>query len=231
MNTYVFFRCVDICQLTKHLMTYGILNAQSRQPTLPLLWIFIPFLLSGCAQLSALQLAGSAVGMVLEATGVTKKESTDPSKITRDLNLRIDTGNQLNLTTTGKPLSLVAKIYVLRAADKYKDMTYQQITSGETDKETLGEELVSVKEVVLLPGKSYDIKLKVPGDATTIGVAGMFRAPYQNRWKLAFDNKLSFDNGITIGAHACAFNATKGALVEEISPESFRSLVGIQCDS
>ncbi|MBU2447864.1 MAG: type VI secretion system lipoprotein TssJ [Gammaproteobacteria bacterium] len=196
-----------------------------------LLWLFIPIFLSGCAQLSAIQLAGSAVGMVLEATGVTKKENADPSKITRDLNLRIDTGNQLNLTSAGKPLSLVAKIYVLRAADKYKDMTYQQIAAGETDKETLGEELVSVKEVVLLPGKSYDIKLKVPGDATTIGVAGMFRAPYQNRWKLAFDNKLSFDNGITIGAHACAFNATKGALVEEISPASFRSLVGIQCDS
>ena len=212
-------------------MTYGI----PRNPSIPLkpmvLWILFPFFLTGCAHLSAIQLAGSAVGMVLEATGVTKKENADPSKITRDLNLRIDTGNQLNLTSAGKPLSLVAKIYVLRAADKYKDMTYQQIATGETDKETLGEELVSVKEVVLLPGKSYDIKLKVPGDATTIGVAGMFRAPYQNRWKLAFDNKLSFDNGITIGAHACAFNATKGALVEEISPESFRSLVGIQCDS
>lgn len=212
-------------------MTYRNLIKLKQQPKLLVLLSLITILSSGCAQLSAIQLAGTAVGMVLEATGVTKKENTDPSKITRDLNLRIDTGNQLNLTSAGKPLSLVTKIYVLRAADKYKDMTYQQIASGNTDKDTLGEELVSVKEVVLLPGKSYDIKLKVPGDATTIGVAGMFRAPYQNRWKLAFDNKLSFENGITIGAHACAFNATKGALIEEISPESFRSLVGIQCNS
>lgn len=212
-------------------MTYRTFNKSTNQLKLLVLLLLFTTIASGCAHLSAIQLAGSAVGMVLEATGVTKKENVDPSKITRDLNLRIDTGNQLNLTTAGKPLSLVAKIYVLRAADKYKDMTYQQIASGETDKETLREELVSVKEVVLLPGKSYDIKLKVPGDATTIGVAGMFRAPYQNRWKLAFDNKLSFDNGITIGAHACAFNATKGALIEEISPESFRSLVGIQCNS
>ena len=64
-----------------------------------------------------------------------------------------------------------------------------------------------------------------------IGIAGMFRAPYQGRWKLAFDNKLSFDNGITIGAHACAFNASKGVLVADISPDSMRSLVGVQCNS
>ena len=110
-------------------------------------------------------------------------------------------------------------------------MTYPQIVSADTEKEALGEELVSAKEIVLLPGKSYDITLKVPGDATSVGVVGMFRAPYQGRWKVAFDNKPSFDNGITIGAHACAFVATKGTLVTEISPESLRSMVGVQCNS
>lgn len=185
---------------------------------------------SGCAQLSAVQLAGSAVGMVLEATGVTKKE-VDPSKISRDMNVRISAGEQLNLSSSGKPLSLVTKLYVLRANEKFKGMTYPNITSSELEKEALGEELISVREIVLLPGKSYDIMLKVPGDATTIGVVGMFRSPYQGRWKLAFDNKLSFDNGITIGAHACAFSASKGTLVTDISPETMRSLVGVQCNS
>lgn len=185
---------------------------------------------TGCAQVSALQLAGSAVGMVLEATGVTKKEG-DPSKISRDMSVRIFAGEQLNLTASGKPLSLVTKLYVLRANEKFKAITYPQIISSELEKESLGEDLVSVREVVLLPGKSYDVTLKVPGDATTIGIVGMFRSPYQGRWKLAFDNKLSFDNGITIGAHACAFSASKGALVTEISPETVRSLVGVQCNS
>jgi type VI secretion system protein VasD len=186
--------------------------------------------LGGCAQMSAVQLAGSAVGMVLEATGVVKKES-DPSKINRDMSVRLYAGDQLNLSSSGKPLSLVAKIYVLRANEKFKGMTYPQITSGEQEREALGEELISVREIVLLPGKSYDITLKVPGDATTIGIVGMFRTPYQARWKLAFDNKLSFDNGITIGAHACAFSASKGALVADISPETVRSLVGVQCNA
>lgn len=168
--------------------------------------------------------------MVLEATGVTKKEG-DLSKISRDMNVRIFAGDQLNLSASGKPLSLVTKLYVLRANEKFKAMTYPQITSPEAEKEALGEELVSVREIVLLPGKAYDITLKVPGDATTIGIVGMFRAPYQARWKLAFDNKLSFDNGITLGAHACSFVASKGTLVADISPENTRSLVGIQCNT
>ena len=187
--------------------------------------------LMGCAQVSALQMAGSAVGMVLEAAGVTKKESGDPSKSIKDLSIRIFAGDQLNLTSSGKPLSLVVKIYVLRSPERLKSLTYPQINSTEGEKEALGEELISVREIILLPGKSYDAVLKVPGDATTIGVVGMFRAPYSSRWKLAFDSKQSFETGITIGAHACALSASKGVLVTEISPESVRSLVGIQCNS
>lgn len=169
--------------------------------------------------------------MVLEATGVTKKDNGDPSKTFKDLSIKIFAGEQLNLTSNGKPLSLVMKIYVLRSPERLKALTYPQITSTESEKEALGEEMISVREIVLLPGKSYDAVLKVPGDATTIGVVGMFRAPYASRWKLAFDSKQSFEGGITIGAHACALSASKGALVTEISPESVRSLVGIQCNS
>ena len=188
-------------------------------------------LLSGCAQLSALQMAGTAVGVVLEATGITKKDNGDPSKTTKDLPIRIFAGEQLNLTSNGQPLSLVTKIYILRSPEKLKALTYPQITASDLEKEALAEELVSVRELTLLPGKAYDLVLKIPGDATTIGVVGMFRTPYSGRWKLAFDSKQSMDGGITIGAHACAFNASKGVLVSDISAESVRSLVGIQCNS
>lgn len=215
---------------TERMKLMKVIDGSARTGVWLIVSLLVGMAMSGCAQMSAVQLAGSAVGMVLEATGVVKKD-TDPSKISRDMSVRISAGDQLNLSSSGKPLSLVAKLYVLRGNEKFKAMTYPQITSGEQEKEALGEELISVREMVLLPGKSYDIALKVPGDATTIGVVGMFRMPYQGRWKLAFDNKLSFDNGVTIGAHTCAFSASKGALVVDISPETVRSLVGVQCNS
>lgn len=187
-------------------------------------------LLSGCGTTSGVQLAGTAIGMVLEATGVIKKDSGDPSKKTTDLSLRIFAGEQLNTTINGKSLSLVMRIYILRSPERLKMLTSQDISTSDSEKDALGDTLISVREVTVIPGKSYDLQLKVPGDATTIGVVGMFRAPFSYRWKLAFDAKNSFDTGIVVGAHACALSASKGGLVTDISPDSVRSLVGIQCN-
>lgn len=174
--------------------------------------------------MSAVQVAGT----VLEATGVIKRG--DPSKTFKDVDLRIVAGDQLNQTASGQSLSLVTRIYILRSTEGFKAMTHDQLTFADGEREALGETLISTRELTLIPGKSYDIKLKVPGDATAIGIAGMFRAPFQNRWKLAFDNQGSYREGIIIGAHACAFSASRGELIQDISPNAVRSLVGIQCN-
>lgn len=191
----------------------------------------IAVLISGCSSMSGVQLATSAVGLVLEATGVIKKDTGDPTKKLTDLSVKIFGGEQLNTTSSGKSLSLVMKVYILRAPERLKTLTYPQIATAEGEKEALGDELVSVREITVIPGKSYDLTLKVPGDATTIGIVGMFRAPYSQRWKLGFDAKQSFDSGIIVGAHACALTASKGALITDISPSSVQSLVGVQCNS
>ena len=59
-------------------------------------------------------------------------------------------------------------------------------------------------------------------------VTGLFRAPYADRWKLAFDARKSADSGIVIGAHACALTASAGTLVTDSGPAA--SLVGVQCN-
>jgi len=187
-------------------------------------------LFSGCGSVSAIQLAGTAVGAVMEATGVIKKDPGDLSKKMTDLSVKIYGGEQLNTTSDSKSLSLVMKIYILKSPERLKSLTFPQIASTESEKEGLGEELISVREITVLPGKFYDLQLKVPGDATTIGIVGLFRAPYSYRWKLAFDAKKSFDAGIIVGAHACALTASKGALLSDISPDSVQSLVGVQCN-
>lgn len=187
-------------------------------------------LLAGCSTTSGIQLAGTAVGLVLEATGVIKKDTGDPSKKMTDLSLRIFAGEQLNTTSDGKSLSLVMKIYVLRSPERLTMLTYPEISTPDSEKEALGDSLISVREITVIPGKSYDLQLKVPGEANTIGIVGMFRAPFAYRWKLAFDTKNSFDTGLIVGAHACALTASKGALVSDISPDSVRSLIGVQCN-
>ncbi|MDR2881143.1 MAG: type VI secretion system lipoprotein TssJ [Azoarcus sp.] len=187
-------------------------------------------LLSGCASTGA-QVAGTALGVILEAAGVIKTDAGDPNKRTTDLSIKVYAGQQLNTTNSTRPLSLVLKVYVLRSPERLRTLTYAQIASSDSEKEGLGEDLVAIREIVALPGQSYDLVVKVPGEATTIGVVGMFRAPFASRWKLAFDAKRSFKSGIIVGAHACALTASEGGLINDISPPSVQSLVGVQCDS
>lgn len=182
--------------------------------------------LGGCAAVGA-QLLGSAVGIALEATGVLKKDGKDKQY---DLPIRFFAGEQLNTTSSGKSLSLVVKIYTLRSTERFKALSLSQIITPESEKEALGEDLISVREITLIPGKSYEIILKTPADGIAIGIVGMYRAPYENRWKLAFDTKQSLDPGITIGAHSCSLTASKGALITSISSVSAQSLNGVQCN-
>lgn len=188
-------------------------------------------LLAGCSAMSGAQMAGTALGVVLEATGVIKKDNSDPNKRTTDLSIKIFAGEQLNTTDHQKPLSLVMKIYVLRSPERLRTLTSAQISSSEGEQEGLGEDLVAVREIVVIPGKAYDLVVKVPGEATTIGIVGMFRAPFSSRWKLAFDAKRSFGSGLIVGAHSCALTASQGGLIADISPPSMQSLVGVQCNT
>jgi predicted component of type VI protein secretion system len=65
----------------------------------------------------------------------------------------------------------------LRSAERLKALAYARLSAPEGEREALGEDLVAVRELVLLPGKSYALALKMPGETSTIGVTGLFRAP------------------------------------------------------
>lgn len=127
-------------------------------------------------------------------------------------------------------MSMVTKIYVLRSSERFANLSYQQLGAAENDGLLFGEDLISTKELVLIPGKAYDLKLSIPGDAVTIGVVGMYRSPYANRWRIGFDAQKSIDSGVIVGAHACALSASAGTLINRISPDSTFSLVGVSCD-
>jgi type VI secretion system protein VasD len=182
----------------------------------------------GCSTTAAVQVAGAAVNVALEATGL-KQKSAEDKPAAFDVPLSVSTGKELNITSDGQSLSLVVRIYQLRTPQSFKTLTYTDANSQDGGKDILGNDLIAYKEVTVVPNKTYDLKQKVPGDGTTIGIIGLFRAPAGDRWKIAFDAQGSRDTGITVGAHACALTAGKGKLSAEISSESDRSLVGVRC--
>ena len=183
--------------------------------------------LPGCAALGAVGAAAGAIDRVMDVAGVGKGRDAESSKPV-EVAMKINAGERLNASGSGQPLSLVLRVYTLRSAERLKALAYARLSAPEGEREALGEDLVAVRELVLIPGKSYTLNLKMPGEASTIGVTGLFRAPYADRWKLAFDARKSADSGIVIGAHACALTASAGTLVTDSGPAA--SLVGVQCN-
>ena len=183
--------------------------------------------LSGCAALGAVGAATTAIDKVMDASGLRRERAGEGGKPV-EVPLKIHAGERLNTSRNGQPLSLVLRVYTLRSPERLKSLTHARLIPPEGDRDALGEDLVAMRELVLIPGRSYELTLKVTGEADTIGIAGLFRAPHADRWKLAFNARRSADGGIVVGAHACALTAGAGALLADAGPTA--SLAGVQCN-
>ncbi|MBJ7310789.1 type VI secretion system lipoprotein TssJ [Rugamonas sp. CCM 8940] len=161
--------------------------------------------LSGCA-------AGSIAGAALEMVGIKRTpELSDSQKPARNVAIKLHAGDTLNTDASGHSLALVARIYKLRQAATFQQVSYNSFLNAHTEHELLGADLLEVKEVLLIPGQRYEVVEKVSREAYFIGVVALFRAPAEQRWRLAFAANDAEQGGITIGAHACALSVGTGA--------------------
>ena len=113
----------------------------------------------------------------------------------------------------------------LRSPERLKSLAYPPDPAGR--RRDAGEDLVSVRELVLIPGRSYELAVKVAGEPTRSGVTGLFHGapcrPLEARLRRA---RRSADSGIVVGAHACALTAGAGTLLTDAGAAS---LAGVQC--
>lgn len=188
-------------------------------------------LLAGCGSTSVLKDGEPLAATALKTTALARKGDESDARLAPRLSVMLAAGPQLNANEERKPLSLVVRIYQLRAVQSFQALTYAQAMSPQLTEETLGTDLIAVKEVVLLPGKRYEFKPRLPGDAQAIGVVGLFHTPASGRWKLAFDAPASLKDGITVGAHVCTLTAGHGALIEATRPEEGHAPASLRCGS
>ena len=152
----------------------------------------------------------------LEATGLKKPEVPELPKVPdsalpdRRLTWRIHASPSLNVTEQGQSLALLTRLYRLRSPDAFLQAAPDTFGDPTKEKEVLGDDLVSVREVQLIPGKPYDTTEKVPRDVRYVGIVGLFRAPATNRWRYAFSTASAERSGLTLGAHACAISVQAG---------------------
>ena len=145
----------------------------------------------------------------------------------RQIALRIHAGQILNTDPGGQSLALVVRIYKLRGTAQFTQTTYPMFAAGTASNPVQGDEVISSKEIVLVPGQRYEVVEPMPREATHIAVVALFRAPDSQRWRFVFDARAANKTGVTVGAHACALSVAVGDPVGA-APDALR-VGGVQC--
>ena len=200
-------------------------------------WVALACVLSGCAsgglvdktlELVGLKPAVEAVAPIKEVATSAKDELAN-LPINREVTLRLHAGQVLNTDASGRALSVVTRIYKLRAVAQFSQATYPMFAANDAAAAPFASEVVSMNEVVLKPGQKFEVVETLPLEATHFAVVALFRAPDAQRWRFVFDAKAAVKSGITMGAHACALSVSIGEPLGA-SPDALR-LAGVQCRS
>jgi type VI secretion system protein VasD len=213
------------------------------------LWLAIALLMAGCA--SGPGLPGTSAGAsaetgaaaapeagvagllasirdkALEATGLKAPEAPDSALPDRRIRWRLHASTSLNVTPQGHSLALLTRVYRLRSPDSFLQAPQAVFGDPVREKEALGDDLVSVREVQLLPGQLHETVDKLPRDIGHVGIVALYRHPARGRWRFAFKAAEAEFSGLQIGAHACALSVQTGQPAG-LPPDSMRS-VAVPC--
>nr|WP_144108030.1 type VI secretion system lipoprotein TssJ [Paraburkholderia sp. BCC1886] len=168
-------------------------------------------LLGGCA--AGVTVLGAAANAALQASGLGKPDVPDAQKPPRNVGLTLYAASNLNAANDKRPLALVVRLYVLKDPTSFQQAPFDTFTDPAKEKTTLGADLLSVREVTLIPGQHYGVTEKVSHEAQAFGIVALFRDPAMQRWKFAFDPAKSEKSGIMIGLHNCAMTVTNGTVI------------------
>lgn len=199
--------------------------------------------LAGVGACSSTSNGSGIIDQTLQAIGLQKPQPQMPAldgmadalpknslTLTRKITLRLHAGDVLNTDGNGRSLSVVTRIYKLRDKVAFEAAPYADFSELKPSKAPeFAADIVAVKEVVLTPGKQYDVVETVGGDAPYFAVVALFRAPSPQRWRFVFDSKAASATGVTLGVHACALSVSAGQALD-VAPETLR-VAGVNCPS
>lgn len=146
------------------------------------------------------------IAALLVLQGCASQRLPESQKPARNVAIRLHAGPNLNAGDGRQPYALAVRIYKLRQPAAFQRMNSESFLSQHSERQMLGDDLLEVKEVILIPGQRYEITEKVTREASHIGVVALFRAPAPNRWRTVIAAADAERNGVTIGLHACAIS-------------------------
>ena len=125
----------------------------------------------------------------------------------RNVVMHLHAAPRLNVDARGQSLALLVKIYKLRQRGAFDQAPYAAFLSPQAERDTLGADLVEVREVTLVPGQRLDVNDRLARDTPWLGIVALFHAPAGNAWRVVIPAAEAEGAGVTVGLHVCALSA------------------------
>lgn len=178
-----------------------------------LLIVHLSGLLPGCSH-APTEIVVAGLGAMkdkaLETVGVKKPEAPESAKPERNVHWRIQASESLNVDANGQSLALLTRIYKLRSPNAIMLVPYDVLGDAAKEKARLGDELIEVREVQLVPGQTIDVTDKTAREARYVAIVALYRQPADQRWRYVFSAEAAEKSGLSLGAHACALTVQVG---------------------
>ena len=182
------------------------------RPAVPLCCLLLATVLAGCG------------GGALEAIGLRKPpELPDLQKPPRNVPLRLHAAQRLNVDERGRALALAVRVYKLRQKDAFEAAPYAAFLNPQAERDSLGADLVEVREIMLVPGQRYESVEKVGREAGVVGVVALFHRPAGQRWRATVSAADAERDGVNIGLYGCALG------LSSVGAQAAASIASVRC--
>jgi len=144
-------------------------------------------LYGGGAMVVAVLLAGCGAGQVVKDGTVEAAKWAFTTQV-KTMNIDLAGRSSLNASGGGQSLSTVVRVYQLKTAQSFEQLSYAQLQ--ENDRELLKADLLAASDAVLKPEAAVSIVEPMHEDAQFVGVVGFFRDTGKDAvWKLVIPRK------------------------------------------
>lgn len=109
----------------------------------------------------------------------------------------------MNRDISGKPLSVVVRLYQLKQEKEFDQLTFDLATSNRTDAELFGDSLLQRSELLLVPGTMHASTETILPDTKYLGVVAFFRKPDAHYWRFLIDAQQVRSKGLNFQALDC----------------------------
>jgi type VI secretion system protein VasD len=166
---------------------------------LPLLFAFA---LSGCGLFSR-----SPQPLSLPITAPPVAAPAEAARAAEEFALKGVADERVNPDATDWPLSVVVRVYQLRANTEFSRLGFEAIAGGRPDTALFPRDFVAVNELVLVPGTTQQFNDKLLPETKYVGVVGFFRRPEPQYWRFIVDAQDVRNEGLVVLAKHCYLSA------------------------